>query len=130
MKNTRKIFRTEGYRTRHNGRDCTVFWSLDPAFQQDGSSGIRQHFLYDKGSSSHLVSPTMPERDALTEIEKIEREAAGTLPRADANFVENMWIGSGYADAPHVSAHPLHDEQRREQAMKILKARKPPKLGL
>ncbi|HYD17719.1 MAG TPA: hypothetical protein VEF76_04485 [Patescibacteria group bacterium] len=123
----KKTFRTAGYRTKKDGKDCTVFWSLDPSFGQDGS-WIRQHFLFDRGSSSHLVSGTLPDRDALAKIEEIERDAAARLPLASPDFVDNQWIGSGYREALPLMYHPLREQDRREEALRSLKSRKPPKL--
>ena len=125
----RKIYRTGAYKSRRDNQNSNVFWSMDPAFNQPGY-WIREHHLYEKGSYSALISEAMPEAEALAKIEILERDAQLKLPSADMSYLDHQWIGSAYRDATPLEQNPLHVKDRTDKALKILKSRKPPKLGL
>lgn len=130
MSDKPEIFRTEGYVVIEDGKECVKFWSMDPAFTEIGKYAIRAHALYEKTSHSRLETRSMPPAEALGAIEEIEREAARKYPRAPETYRDHKWIGSNYRDAPHISEHPLHAVEKREEAMKRLRAAKPKNLKL
>ncbi len=125
----RKIYRTGAYKTRRDNQNSNVFWSMDPAFNQPGY-WIREHHLYEKGSFSSLITEAMPEAEALAKIETLERDAQVKFPPADMSYLDHQWIGNAYRDAAPLDQNPLHVKDRTDKALKILKSRKPPKLGL
>lgn len=128
MTDDRKIWRIAAYKAQRDNQKSNLFWSMDPAFNQPGY-WIREHHLYDKGSYSALISEAMPEAEALAKIEQLEHDAQLKYPPADMGYLDHQWIGSAYRDATPIDQHPRHMKDRTEQAMKILKSRKPPKLG-
>lgn len=125
-----EIFRTDAYVVMKDGKETVKFWSLDPVFNEIGKFAIRTHELYEKGSYSALESRSMPLAEALGAIEEIERGAARQYPRAPASYKDHRWIGSNYRDARHISEHPLRAGEKREEAMKRLRAAKPKNLKL
>jgi hypothetical protein len=125
MADVRKIFRTAAYKVKKEGKDHVMFWSIDPSYWQPSLSYVREHDLYEKGSTSLLVTGDIPPIEALRKIEELERDAKAKYAPADETYKRHQWLGDNYRDAGPWTEHPALQAHRTEETLKRLRAQKP-----
>ncbi len=130
MSSLRKTFCTNAYRVIKDGREHILFWAIITSGLDPEKAFVTEHDLFAGTCSSHPVADQMPHADAFRRIVEIEREAAAKYPVAGDEAFKNPSVNWQREDMAPWQEHPMYQKEIKDEAMRRLRAKKPPGFGL
>jgi hypothetical protein len=125
-----KNWRTAPYRVEEDGHEHVMFWVMHPSGLDPEKSFVTQYDLYKGGSTSKPVGEHLPHDYAFRLIAELDQQAAEKFPRADDKAFTHSSVNWQTENMAPWQEHPAHRQSLMDDALRRLKAKKPPGFGL
>ncbi|TAL27265.1 MAG: hypothetical protein EPN97_17970 [Alphaproteobacteria bacterium] len=125
-----KNWRTAAYRVETNGQEHVMFWVMHQSGLDPEKSFVTEYDLYKGGSTSKPVADHMSHDYAFRLVAELDRQAAEKFPCAGDEAFSHPSVNWHREDMAPWQENPAYQQGIKDEALRRLKARKPPGFGL
>jgi hypothetical protein len=126
----RKTFCTHAYRVKKEDGEHILFWAIITSGLDPEKAFVTEHDLYGGHASSRPIADQMPHSEAFKRIVEIERDAAAKYPLAGEEAFDHPSVKWCRPDMAPWQEHPMYQKEIKDEALRRLRAKKPPGFGL